>query len=125
MKKVMKGLGILLLAAAICLTAVLFPTVRRGVLMYRQTMSEKDIAETISEIRSQPDYVAISSISDEFLGKVVKSEDHRFYYHGGFDVIATARALYHDLKAGAYVEGGSTITHHHAAARQESFLFRG
>ena len=37
-------------------------------------------------------------------------EDHRFYAHPGFDVIATGRALVDDLKAGAIVEGGSTIT---------------
>ena len=37
-------------------------------------------------------------------------EDHRFYAHPGFDVIATGRALVNDLKAGAIVEGGSTIT---------------
>ena len=37
-------------------------------------------------------------------------EDHRFYAHPGFDAIATARALVNDLKAGAIVEGGSTIT---------------
>jgi penicillin-binding protein 1C len=38
------------------------------------------------------------------------AEDHRFYRHPGVDPLAIARALWHDLRAGAMVEGGSTIT---------------
>ena len=37
-------------------------------------------------------------------------EDKRFYSHVGIDPIAIGRALVNDIKAGAYVEGGSTIT---------------
>jgi penicillin-binding protein 1C len=38
------------------------------------------------------------------------AEDHRFYRHPGVDPLAIARALWHALRAGALVEGGSTIT---------------
>ena len=41
---------------------------------------------------------------------VVAVEDHRFYEHFGLDLIAIGRALVNDIKAGRYVEGGSTIT---------------
>ncbi len=37
-------------------------------------------------------------------------EDKRFYSHPGIDPIAIGRALFNDIRAGAYVEGGSTIT---------------
>ena len=37
-------------------------------------------------------------------------EDVRFYNHPGVDFIGTMRALWHDIKAGGVVEGGSTIT---------------
>jgi penicillin-binding protein 1A len=37
-------------------------------------------------------------------------EDVRFYNHPGVDFIGTMRALWHDIKAGGIVEGGSTIT---------------
>jgi penicillin-binding protein 1A len=40
----------------------------------------------------------------------VAIEDRRFYKHGGVDYEGIARALWHDLKAGRVVEGGSTIT---------------
>ena len=37
-------------------------------------------------------------------------EDRRFFKHGGVDVEGIARAAVADIKAGAIVEGGSTIT---------------
>ncbi len=38
------------------------------------------------------------------------AEDARFYSHPGFDLIRIAGAALHDLKAGSYVEGASTVT---------------
>ena len=38
------------------------------------------------------------------------AEDARFYSHPGFDLIRIAGAALHDLRAGSYVEGASTIT---------------
>ncbi|MCQ4882277.1 transglycosylase domain-containing protein, partial [Alistipes onderdonkii] len=55
-------------------------------------------------------FTPIQELPDLYLQAVVAVEDHRFYAHPGFDVIATGRALVNDLKAGAIVEGGSTIT---------------
>jgi penicillin-binding protein 1A len=41
---------------------------------------------------------------------VLGIEDHRFYFHGGIDLIGIVRALFSDIAAGGVVEGGSTIT---------------
>lgn len=41
---------------------------------------------------------------------VISVEDHRFYKHGGIDIIAIGRAIWNDIKATSFVEGGSTIT---------------
>ena len=38
------------------------------------------------------------------------AEDRRFYEHGGFDVISTARAVLANLRTGTLSEGGSTLT---------------
>jgi 1A family penicillin-binding protein len=38
------------------------------------------------------------------------AEDARFYSHPGFDLIRIAGAALHDLRAGSYIEGASTIT---------------
>ncbi len=41
---------------------------------------------------------------------VIAIEDSRFYDHGGIDIRSLGRALWTDIKAGAKVQGGSTIT---------------
>lgn len=41
---------------------------------------------------------------------IISVEDRRYYYHYGIDPIAILRALIINLKAGRYVQGGSTIT---------------
>ena len=53
---------------------------------------------------------ALEELPDTYLNGVVSVEDHRFYSHFGLDPIAICRALVNDLRAGRYVEGGSTIT---------------
>jgi penicillin-binding protein 1C len=40
----------------------------------------------------------------------IAAEDKRFWWHPGIDAIAVVRAAVHDLRRGALVEGGSTIT---------------
>ena len=47
-----------------------------------------------------------ASVKNAFLA----AEDARFYSHPGFDLIRIAGAALHDLRAGSYVEGASTIT---------------
>ena len=44
------------------------------------------------------------------MNAVVAVEDKRFFTHPGIDFLAVGRALLHDIQAGRYVEGGSTIT---------------
>jgi penicillin-binding protein 1A len=41
---------------------------------------------------------------------VVAVEDQNFYHHIGIDLRGIARAVYEDLQAGEFVQGGSTIT---------------
>ena len=40
----------------------------------------------------------------------IAAEDHRFYRHPGIDPVALLRAVVRNLRVGAVVEGGSTIT---------------
>ena len=37
---------------------------------------------------------------------IIAIEDHRFYEHGGIDIIAIGRAIFNDIKAMSFVEGG-------------------
>lgn len=110
MKKLLKALALTLavLLAAGC--AVLAPHIRGGWTMYRQALEEKSVAQAAEEVREKDGYLPLSDISEDFLAKVIRSEDKRFYRHPGFDLLAIARALFNDLRAGSPVEGGSTIT---------------
>ncbi len=50
------------------------------------------------------------TLPDHVKNAFLAAEDARFYSHPGFDLIRIAGAALHDLRAGSYVEGASTIT---------------
>lgn len=54
--------------------------------------------------------IRIDAMPGHLRGAVLAAEDKGFYGHGGIDVEAILRAAITDLKEGAFVEGGSTIT---------------
>ena len=54
--------------------------------------------------------VSLAEIAPDFQHAVVAIEDRRFYRHPGIDPIGIARAMYRDIRQGAAVEGGSTLT---------------
>ena len=82
----------------------------RGFNLYREALEATDLDDMAAAIQSSENFTPIDELPDLYLQAVVAVEDHRFYAHPGFDIIATGRALMNDLKAGAIVEGGSTIT---------------
>lgn len=82
----------------------------RGYGLYAQAAEAKSVDEMAEGIREQAHFVELENLPQTYLDAVVSVEDHRFYRHPGFDILATGRALINDLKAGAIVEGGSTIT---------------
>ncbi len=55
-------------------------------------------------------FIPYYQIPDHVKKAFISVEDVRFYRHPGVDVIGILRALWHDIKAGGIVEGGSTIT---------------
>ena len=54
--------------------------------------------------------VGLAEIAPDFQHAVVAIEDRRFYLHPGIDPIGVVRAVYHDVREGAAVEGASTLT---------------
>jgi penicillin-binding protein 1A len=54
--------------------------------------------------------VPLDRIAPHLRDAVIAIEDHRFRRHPGVDPLALGRALAHNLREGAVVEGGSTIT---------------
>lgn len=56
------------------------------------------------------DYISIDMIPRHVLDAVVATEDRRFYQHWGVDPAGLIRAAFANLRAGRYVQGGSTLT---------------
>lgn len=82
----------------------------KGFSMYNEAISEKSLKEKVLEIESKENYTKIDEIPQTYINAVISVEDHRFYNHGGIDIIAIARAIINDIKEMSFVEGGSTIT---------------
>ncbi len=95
---------VVILIAAIALFAA------NGYIKYRSALGEVSLPEKIDDVKANEHYYTIDKIPDIYVKAVVAVEDRRYYYHNGFDIIGTVRALLADIKAGAMVEGGSTIT---------------
>lgn len=100
-----------LLAAILCTTAA-FGTFYgiKGYRMYQDAISHKSIEERVDEIRGREHFTKYSELPEFYINAVISVEDHRFRKHFGIDPIALCRAVWTDLRAMSFVEGGSTIT---------------
>ncbi|MEG0176664.1 biosynthetic peptidoglycan transglycosylase [Anaerorhabdus sp.] len=86
------------------------PIVNSGYEMYKEAIQEKELSTLVTTIRSNDNFVTIDEVSPKYIKALIQSEDHRFYNHDGVDLIAITRAMYKNVLAGKYKEGGSTIT---------------
>lgn len=107
MKKLILSIALLLFTGMLCVGGYL---TLKGYTYYKDALGEKSLEEMALEIRSIDHYTTIDELPEIYKNAVISVEDQRFYDHGGIDLLAIARALYHDILAGSFVEGGSTIT---------------
>ncbi len=99
--------------AAMMVTAVActgFAVAGEGYGMYQDAVGMISLDDKVASIQAREDYTELENLPKTYLEAVVSVEDHRFYSHFGLDPIAIGRAVVNDIKAGRYVEGGSTIT---------------
>lgn len=106
MKFVKKLIITLVILALIAVSVILY----LGYDMYKKVTNETSIADKVTQIESSANYVSIEEIPDTFKKAIVATEDHRFYDHNGFDMIAFCRAMVTNVKDGELSEGGSTIS---------------
>lgn len=109
----MKWIKRLLIMLLICLVILLIPTgwvTYQGYLRYVSVMAEEPLETKINEIQSKPNYTELEDLPEIYLDAVVAVEDKRFYSHFGIDPISLMRAVRNNIRAGALIEGGSTIT---------------
>lgn len=107
LRKMIKGLILMTMSVMVCTG---FTVVRDGYEMYQNAIEAQSLEDKVNEIQSREGYTKIEELPETYLDAVVSVEDHRFYDHIGLDFIAIGRAIVNDIKAGRFVEGGSTIT---------------
>lgn len=84
--------------------------VGNGYDMYKEAIEQEPLKEKVAQIREKSNYTKTEEVPQIYKKAVISVEDHRFYDHKGIDIIAIGRAAINDIRALAFVEGGSTIT---------------
>ncbi len=84
---------------------VVLPSSKQATIFY--DLNKKEFTRIFRENRLE---VSLHKIPDFMKKAIINIEDNRFYEHSGIDLKAIARAFWVDIKGGAYIEGGSTIT---------------
>ncbi len=82
----------------------------KGYRMYLSAVRETPIEEMVTDIRNREHFTEYEDLPSIYKDAVISVEDKRFETHCGIDFIAICRAAWTDVKAGSFVEGGSTIT---------------
>ena len=108
--KLLKWAVSLVLTALIIGAAALSVFAFKGYKMYEEAVKEKPMEQMAEEIMSREDFTEYDELPEIYKSAVISAEDKRFFSHCGVDLISIGRALWNDLKAGAFVEGGSTIS---------------
>lgn len=104
--KIIKRIIIIITLIALVTGAIL---IKNGYEMYKNAIDEIPLTQEVESIRKKENYTKIEEVPQVYIDAVISVEDHRFYKHGGIDIIAIARAAINDIKAMSFVEGGSTI----------------
>lgn len=106
MKFIKRLIFIILLIAIIIGSLIIY----KGYKLYKDTIDELSLADKITQIKSNKNYVSINDVPEYYKNAVIAVEDHRFYNHRAIDVIAITRAIYTNITNMQLGEGGSTIT---------------
>lgn len=81
-----------------------------GYKMYKDALEKEPTEKKVASIEKKKNYTEFQDLPEMYVNAVIATEDHRFYEHKGIDFISVARAIYNDIKAKDFVEGGSTIS---------------
>lgn len=106
------GMVTLVVVALVCYYAMVLPNPRQAGLT-RQPPNITILSangEFLAERGMRRGYVTLDRTPRSLIDAVIATEDRRFHYHFGFDLIGLLRAAWTNWRAGAIVQGGSTLT---------------
>ena len=109
-KKFIWIINLIILSIFILGLTKVMPILSSGYKMYQNSVNENSVESVVDKIKEKEGYFTLDTIPKDYIEELLQSEDKRFYYHFGLDLIATTRAMFNNIKAGSYVQGGSTIT---------------
>lgn len=105
--RILKNMFLLILVVCVCSG---FVVAGKGYAVYREVVEETGLEEKVAAVRAKESYTGYEDLPRVYVQAVTAVEDKRFESHMGVDLIALCRAVKNDIQAGAFVEGGSTIT---------------
>lgn len=100
----------ILISGVVLLTAAVGSIFIIGFIRYETLITEKPLDEVIAEIRSNPNYISIDEVNDDFIDALLAVEDPTFYHHSGVVLSNIVEAVATNLREQDFVMGGSTIT---------------
>ena len=98
---------IILLVLVIILFSIFFLI---GYTTYSKALDKKALVERVEEVTNTEHFVKFNDMSDYYRNAVIAIEDHKYYEHGPIEIRSIARAIFNNIKAWDFVEGGSTIS---------------
>jgi len=110
MKLIKKLIIVIILAILVVGTTAVVIFGVPGYNMYKDALEETPVEEKVASIKEKKNYSEYADLPEMYVNAVIAAEDRRFYEHSGIDYIAVIRAIYNDIRAQEFVEGGSTIT---------------
>ncbi len=105
--KLLKRVCLLMAVIAVCSG---FVVVGKGYTVYREALEDINLKDKVASVQLKDSYTEYEELPELYIQAVTAVEDKRFLSHRGVDLIAICRAVINDVRARAFVEGGSTIT---------------
>lgn len=102
-KKILLSIAILLIVAIGSIFVI-------GFIRYETLINEKPLDKVIAEIRSDPNYISLDDVDEDFINALLAVEDPTFYNHNGIVFSNIVEAIATNLREQDFVMGGSTIT---------------
>ena len=82
----------------------------KGYQMFKVAEAEKPMDQLVKEMTADENYVNFDQLPKTYVKAVVSVEDKDFWDHRGLNLKSIGRAIFRDIKARSFVEGGSSIT---------------